>query len=68
MISAAPFRIADERILNLIDLILAGGVETLRDEYQMVYFPGRPPVRRSASPAPGWYDAIHRNVGAGARI
>jgi RNA-directed DNA polymerase len=32
--------IADSRILNLIDLILAGGRETLRAEYRMVYFPG----------------------------
>lgn len=32
--------IADERIMGLIDLILAGGAEALRDAYQMVYFPG----------------------------
>lgn len=32
--------IADERILTLIGLILAGGASTLRDEYRMVYFPG----------------------------
>jgi len=32
--------IADEQIMGLIDLILAGGVDTLRGEYQMAYFPG----------------------------
>jgi retron-type reverse transcriptase len=32
--------IADERIMWLIDQILAGGADTLRDTYQMVYFPG----------------------------
>jgi hypothetical protein len=32
--------IADAQIMRLIDLILAGGEETLRGEYQMVYFPG----------------------------
>lgn len=32
--------IADERIMHLIDLILAGGADTLRNEYAMVYFPG----------------------------
>lgn len=32
--------IADACIMHLIDLILAGGAVALRDEYQMVYFPG----------------------------
>jgi hypothetical protein len=32
--------VADARILDLIDLILVGGADTLRDEYQMTYFPG----------------------------
>ncbi len=32
--------IADAQIMNLIDLILAGGAEALRDAYQMTYFPG----------------------------
>jgi RNA-directed DNA polymerase len=32
--------IADVRVLELIDHILAGGAATLRDEYRMVYFPG----------------------------
>ena len=32
--------LADARVLTLIDHILAGGANTLRDEYRMVYFPG----------------------------
>lgn len=32
--------IADAQIMHLIDLILAGGAGTLRDAYQMTYFPG----------------------------
>ena len=32
--------IADARVLALVDLVLAGGAATLRDEYRMVYFPG----------------------------
>lgn len=32
--------IADERVLRLIDRILAGGAHVLRKEYRMVYFPG----------------------------
>ena len=32
--------VADKRVLTLIDHILAGGRETLRDEYRMAYFPG----------------------------
>ncbi|MDW8215596.1 MAG: reverse transcriptase domain-containing protein [Roseiflexaceae bacterium] len=32
--------IADTRVLDLIDRILAGGAHLLRDEYRMVYFPG----------------------------
>jgi hypothetical protein len=31
--------VADQRILALTDLILAGGASLLRSEYQMVYFP-----------------------------
>lgn len=32
--------IADDQIMQLIDLILAGGADLLRSEYRMVYFPG----------------------------
>jgi retron-type reverse transcriptase len=32
--------IADQRLLGLIDLILSGGADLLRDAYRMVYFPG----------------------------
>ena len=32
--------IEDDRIMELIDLILAGGAKTLRDAYRMAYFPG----------------------------
>jgi hypothetical protein len=32
--------VADQRLLALVDLILAGGAETLQHEYRMVYFPG----------------------------
>ena len=32
--------VADARVLELIDHILAGGADTLRDTYRMVYFPG----------------------------
>ncbi|HWQ14457.1 MAG TPA: reverse transcriptase domain-containing protein [Roseiflexaceae bacterium] len=32
--------IADTRVLDLIDRILAGGAHVLRDEYRAVYFPG----------------------------
>jgi len=32
--------IDDDQIMHLIDMILAGGEATLRDEYQMTYFPG----------------------------
>jgi len=32
--------LADAHVLALIDHILAGGANTLRDEYRMVYFPG----------------------------
>lgn len=33
-------KVTDDRVLWLIDLILAGGAGVLRDEYDMVYFPG----------------------------
>jgi hypothetical protein len=32
--------LADERVLDLIDRILAGGAAVLRGDYRMVYFPG----------------------------
>lgn len=32
--------VADERVLHLVDLVLASGADLLRGDYRMVYFPG----------------------------